>query len=182
MEKTILDCGAGGNMTPLALFANHGYETYGIEFDDDQIERTKEFEKENNISLNIVKGDMRSLPFEDESMSFAYSYNAIFHMTKKDITKSMDEMKRVLKPGGLMFVNFISVEDFGYGQGEEISEGEFRQREGDEEVIHTYYQPNEGEKHFQDMDIIYKESRVLERIYEGEKIKQHYIDYIVRKK
>lgn len=29
------------------------------------------------------------------------------------------------------------------------------------------------------MKIIYKENRIIERLYEGEKIKQGYIDYIL---
>lgn len=32
MEKTILDCGAGGDCPPLSLFVEYGYLTYGIEF------------------------------------------------------------------------------------------------------------------------------------------------------
>ena len=34
---------------------------------------------------------------------------------------------------------------------------------------------------FHSMEILYKENRVLERIYEGEKIRQEFIDYIVKK-
>ena len=43
---------------------------------------------------------MRQLKFENESLSFVYSYNSVFHMTKADISKSISEMKRVLKPNG----------------------------------------------------------------------------------
>jgi hypothetical protein len=32
------------------------------------------------------------------------------------------------------------------------------------------------------MEVIHKENRILDRIFEGEKIKQGYIDYIARKK
>ncbi|MDV3425788.1 MAG: SAM-dependent methyltransferase, partial [Bacillota bacterium] len=39
----------------------------------------------------------------------------------------------------------------------------------------------EPDKYFQDMKILYKESRVLERIYEGEKIRQGFVDYIFKK-
>lgn len=34
---------------------------------------------------------------------------------------------------------------------------------------------------FDDMNLIYKEDRVLERIYEGKKIRQRFIDYILKK-
>ncbi|MCY6371149.1 methyltransferase domain-containing protein [Clostridium ganghwense] len=66
---------------------------------------------------------MRYLPFEDESISYIYCYNTIFHMKKIDISKAIDEIKRVLKPGGLCFVKFLSVNDFGYGYGEKLGKG-----------------------------------------------------------
>lgn len=182
LEKSVLDCGAGGNCPPLALFLECGYKTYGIEISNLQIERAKTFSKEHNVELNISKGDIRKLTFEDESISYIYSYNTIFHMKKEDIAKAVAEIKRVLKPGGICFINFLSVNDCDYGQGEQVGEGEFLQSEGDEEVIHTYYDIEEAETHFKDMKILFKENRILERIYEGEKIKQGYIDYIVQKK
>lgn len=181
LEKSVLDCGAGGNCPPLALFSECGYKTYGIEISNSQIQRAKTFSKEHNVELNISKGDIRQLPFADESISYIYSYNTIFHMKKIDIVKAVDEIKRVLKPGGICFINFLSINDCDYGQGEKVGEGEFLQSEGDEKVIHTYYDIEEAETHFKDMKILFKENRVLERIYEGEKIRQGYIDYIVQK-
>lgn len=181
LEKSVLDCGAGGNCPPLALFSEFGYKTYGIEFSDSQIEKATAFSKKHNLELNITKGDIKKLPFEDNSISFIYSYNTIFHMSKEDITKAVDEIKRVLMPGGLCFINFLSINDADYGQGEKLVDGEFVQIEDGEKVIHTYYDIYEGEKHFNNMNILFKENRILERIFEGEKIKQGYIDYIVQK-
>lgn len=181
LEKSVLDCGAGGNCPPLALFSEFGYKTYGIEKSDSQIEKAKTFSKEHNVELNISKGDIRELDFENESISYIYSYNTIFHMKKVDIAKAVNEIKRVLKPGGICFINFLSINDGDYGQGDKVGEGEFLQSEGDEKVIHTYYDIEEAEAHFKDMKILFKENRILERIYEGEKIKQGYIDYIVQK-
>ena len=181
LEKKILDCGAGGDCPPLAIFSEFGYKTYGIEISDSQIEKAKAFEEQFGLELNISKGDIRELPFEDESISYIYSYNSIFHMTKKDIAKSVNEIKRVLKPGGLCCINFLSLHDSGHGEGDEIGENEFLQIERGEQVIHTYYDINEAELHFKDMKILFKENRILERIYEGQKIKQGYIDYIVQK-
>lgn len=44
-EKTILDCGAGGESPPLSIFENYGYKTTGIEFDLKQVERAEKFGK-----------------------------------------------------------------------------------------------------------------------------------------
>ncbi|SHJ44017.1 Methyltransferase domain-containing protein [Clostridium cavendishii DSM 21758] len=181
LEKSVLDCGAGGNYPPLALFSSLGYKTYGLELSDEQIEAAKRFEDEHNINLNILKGDIRNLPFEDEAFSYVYSYNTIFHMKKIDIEKSINEIKRVLKPGGICLINFLSINDEDYGSGIEQGRGEFLQVERGEEVIHTYYDICEAEKHFKDMKILFKENRILERIYEGKMIKQGYIDYIIQK-
>lgn len=181
-EKVVLDCGAGGDCPPLAIFAEHGYKTFGIEIDERQLDKANLFAKERGIALDIRKGDMRKIPFEDESLGCVFSYGAIFHMKKEDIKSAIKEIKRVLKPGGLCFVNFLSIHDFRYNTGEKIGDGEYIQEEEGETVIHSYYQLDEGDKHFEDMDFVYKENRVLERLYKGHKIRQGYIDYIVRKK
>lgn len=181
LEKTILDCGAGGKMPPLSLFLQNGYKTYGIEISDKQIERAEAFSKEHKVNLNIANGDMRKLPFENESFNYVYSYNSIFHMKKADIKTAVNEIKRVLKPGGLCLVNFLSINDEDYRKGEKAGDGEFFRIEDGEKILHAYYDINEAEDHFKDMKILFKENRILERIYEGQKIKQGYIDYIVKK-
>jgi len=181
LDKSVLDCGAGGNCPPLALFCEYGYKTYGIEYSDSQIELAQAFSNEHDLELNISKGDIRKLPFENESISFIYSFNTIFHMKKEDITKAVEEIKRVLRPGGVCFINFLSIYDGEFGQGERIGESEFLQSEHGETVIHTYFDIEEAEHYFKDMKILLKENRIIEQIYEGEMIKQGYIDYIVQK-
>ncbi|MCE7740534.1 MAG: class I SAM-dependent methyltransferase, partial [Candidatus Heimdallarchaeota archaeon] len=107
VEKTVLDCGAGGRRPPLALFNVRGYKTTGIDIDGSRIKLAEEFAKLNNLNLNIVNADMRKIPFEDESFGCVFSYNTIFHMTRADMEKAMEEMLRVLKKDGLLYVNFI---------------------------------------------------------------------------
>ena len=111
LEKRVLDCGAGGDDPPLALFYRYGYQTCGVEIAGPALQEAAQFCREQHMPLNIFRGDMRHLPFADESFSFVYSYNAIFFMTKPDIALAMREMERTLKPGGLLYVNFFSVDD-----------------------------------------------------------------------
>ncbi|MEK4355109.1 class I SAM-dependent methyltransferase [Paenibacillus sp. FSL R5-0475] len=157
MEKTILDCGAGGDTPPLSLFANYGYATYGIEMNVEQMNRANQFAAERGQNLNIHQGDMRQLALNDESMSFVYSYNSIFHMRKQDVKEAINELKRVLKPGGLIFVNFLTIKDFRVGDGVDLGEHQYEQMEDDELVIHSYYDYDEADSMFSDMQLIYKE-------------------------
>ncbi|MTI71016.1 MAG: class I SAM-dependent methyltransferase [Firmicutes bacterium] len=181
LKRIVLDCGAGGDCPPLALFNEFNYETYGIEISDKQLNKAYEFQKRNGVNLNILKGDMRNLTFKNESISFIYSYNTIFHMGKNDISKAIEEIKRVLKPGGLCFINFVSINDYRCGLGKRIGKDEYIEIEDGEKVIHSYHTSKESEKYFKDMSIVFKEERILERIYNGDKIKQGYIDYILEK-
>ncbi len=181
MDKTVLDCGAGGDCPPLSLFSDYGYKTYGIEFSRIQIEEANQFAIRKGQQLNIEQGDMRSLKFENGSISFVYSYNSVFHMTKIDVIKSIHEMKRVLKPNGLLFVNFLTTADFRCGTGLAYGENQYEQMDDGLPVIHSYYEEKEADTYFDDMEILYKENRVLERIFAGEKIRQGFVDYILKK-
>jgi len=182
MNKTVLDCGAGGDYPPLSLFSEYGYLTHGIEFNIKQLEDANKYANKKNQNLNIEKGDMRKLKFENESFSFVYSYNSVFHMTKEDVSKSINEMKRVLKQDGLLFVNFLTTSDFRCGQGVAIDENQYEQMDDDIPVIHSYFEEYEPDRYFENMEVLFKENRVLERIYEGKKIRQGFVDYIVKKR
>ena len=177
--KKVLDCGAGGNQPPLSLFSNYGYETYGIENNSSQIDAANNFSKSIGQFLNIIEGDMRSLPYKDSSFDVAYSYNSIFHMRKVDIRKSILEIRRVLKKEGLLFVNFLSIDDSECGSGVAVGENEFEQCE-EGTVIHSYFNDNEADHYFADMSLIHKEKRIVERYFRGELVKQGFIDYIVQ--
>ena len=182
MEKTILDCEAGGDLPPLALFHQHHYTVAGIDNDKQQIERANAYAKSQQIQLNIQQGDMRALPFDDDSFSFVYSYNSIFHMTKADIKTALHEMQRVLKPHGLMFVNFLTVHDFRCGSGEALGQHQYLQWDDDQKVIHAYFDEAEADQLVQGMKILVKENRIIERCYQGQWIRQGFFDYILQKK
>ena len=182
LEKEVLDCGAGGDCPPLSVFHEHGYKTHGIDISESQLDLASKFCHEKGIDLNIVKGDMRSLSFQNESLSFVYSFNSIFHMTKSDIALSMKEIDRVLKPGGLCLVNFLSTEDEWFGKGDQIGEGEYLQDERSEKVIHSYFGYNEADRFFVNYEILRKEKRTIELYQDGGKYIQSYIDYIAKKK
>lgn len=178
-EKIILDCGAGGDQPPLSLFYEFGYQTYGIELNKDQLEKSQKYASEKGQNLNIVTGDMCHLNFDDGFFPFVYSYNSVFHMRKASVNQAIHEMKRVLKPDGLLFVNFLSTNDFRCGLGPQVGENEYEQMD-DFPVIHSYYESDEPDRYFENMQILFKEDRTVERIYQGEKIRQGFIDYIVR--
>jgi len=179
LEKKILDCGAGGRLPPLAIFHQHGFETYGIDISDEQIEKASIFSNEHGIDLNIKKGDMRSLDFEDDFFSHVYSQNSIFHLSKEDTSLAMKEMKRVLCKGGYLYVNCLSIEDQGCGEGDEVGPGEWIAPEHGEPTLHSFFADNELDSNFEGMEIIYKTKKITD-IHSGE-YKIATLEYIAKK-
>jgi len=185
LEKEVLECGAGisRSLEPLLLrFHEHGYVTHGIEISDERLAVAQEFCERRQIDLDLRQGDMRQIPFDDESMSFIFSYNTIFHMTKQDIAAAMREIERVLKPGGVCFVNFLSVDSDSFSMGEEISKGEFLSIEFGQETFHTYYEDGEPDAYFGAFEMLRREKRIRELWIDGERHGRAYIDYIAKKK
>lgn len=180
LEKKILDCGAGGRFPPLAIFHQHGFETQGIDLSDGQIERAKKFEQEHGVDLNIVKGDMRKLKYADESFSHVFSQNSIFHLTKADTAIAMSEMKRVLRSDGYLYVNFLSTDDQRCGIGEEAGPGEWITSEHGESALHSFYQDNEPDAYFDNMDFIMKIRNRTDH-NDGE-YRMGHLEYIAKKK
>jgi len=177
LPKVILDCGAGGEHPPLALFRRFGYRTAGIDLDSEEVNKAAAFCERTGAELCISEGDMREIPFPDKSFSFVYSYNAISFMTKPDIAIAMSEMKRVLRHAGLLFVNFTSVDD--------PDRSEFRDsvfvREKLRSLRFSLYEDDEADAYFDGFTLLRKEKRLIDKLYEGEMIKQASIDYIARK-
>jgi len=121
---------------------------------------------------------MRRIPFADESFDFAYSYNAIFFMTKPDIETSIGEMERVIKPGGLCFVNFLSVDD--------PDERKFCDKAYARRLLNSErfakFEDDEADSYFINFEILRKEKRSIDKKLENDdRLKQVFIDYIIRK-
>jgi SAM-dependent methyltransferase len=161
LEKKILDCGAGGPKPPLALFYSFGYNANGIDISGLQIKRAKEFCDKNNIRIDFREGDMRSIPFEDESFSHIFTQHSICHLKKDDAKKAIEEMHRVLRKGGYCFVDFMSV-DCSYFRdatlGDEIGKDEFQYTDDDGElVLHCFYEDYEPDIFFDKFEIVRKD-------------------------
>jgi len=178
LEKVVLDCGAGGSQPPLSLFHEFGYYTFGIDIAEKSLEEVWEYSRVNSVTLNVVPGDMRAIPFPDDCFSFVYSYNAIDFMTKPDIAVSMQEITRVLKPQGLCYVNFLSVDDAETWE-PFCDTAPDRDRLKSEGFAH--FEDNEADVYFSGYEIIWKAKSVADKLWSGRKLKRAEVEYIGRK-
>ena len=98
--KRVLEGGCGMGHLVHALTCQ-GYRAVGL----DNARRTVSIVHESAPELDILAGDVRSLPFLDESFDGYVSAGVIEHFWE-GYGAVLEEMRRVLRPGGFLFVSF----------------------------------------------------------------------------
>jgi len=107
LSRRVLDCAAGGANPPLALFRLRGFETCGIDISGEQVDRARAFAESRGMKLNIDVGDMRDIPFDNESFGYVYEWHSMCHLPHSEIERAVREMARVLQPGGYLYAEFM---------------------------------------------------------------------------
>jgi len=96
----ILEGGAGMGKNVYDL-KQAGYDAVGIDYAPETVGRVKEA----MADLDMRLGDVRRLPFEDESFDGYWSLGVIEHFYE-GYEQVANEMNRVLRPGGILFLTF----------------------------------------------------------------------------
>lgn len=97
----VLEIGIGHG-TDLLQFAAAGARCYGIDITDKHLELTNRNFELRNLKVELVKGSAASMPFEDNEFDCVYSFGVLHHIP--DVENVMQEIHRVLKPGGKVMI------------------------------------------------------------------------------
>src|SRR4051812_21922049 len=92
-------CGTGNAALPAA---RAGGRVTGLDFAAGLLDIARERAADAMLEIDFVEGDAQALPFEDASFDSVVS--TFGHMFAPDHRRTADEMKRVLKPGGVIAV------------------------------------------------------------------------------
>ncbi len=104
-DEGILDLGCGYGRHIL-LFSKAGYVATGLDLNKTYLEEGLKRSRELNLSINLVEGDMRKLPFSDEQFTLVTSFFTTFgYFSEEDNLKVLKEAYRVLKTGGFIFLD-----------------------------------------------------------------------------
>lgn len=159
INKRILECGAGGPVPPLALFAQHRLKTVGVDISHRQIQLAQDYFTKHGLEVDLVEGDMRNLEIEDETFDYVYEHYSLCHLNREDTQKAINEMYRVLKKGGLCFIGVISIDTWPKSLlGVERTKDEYVDEEHG--FAHYVYDDVQAEKLVKKFDIIHKEKIV----------------------
>jgi SAM-dependent methyltransferase len=108
-KSKILDCGCGtGEYT--SYLGKKGFDVTGIDYSKEAISLAeKQFNKE-NLKF-ICKSIDKKLPFKNEIFDFIFSINTLHCLQKKSRKYAIQEIKRILKNTGILFLIVFSTED-----------------------------------------------------------------------
>jgi len=60
--------------------------------------------------FHSVLGDFNDMPFDEASFDGVWAYTSLLHVEKSQVHKALQEIKRVLKPGGILGLGLIEGE------------------------------------------------------------------------
>ena len=138
-RKTILDLGCGLGRHSV-FFAKHGFTVTAMDISEDALSFLKKYSKEQGTDIECVQADMESMPFEDASFDAIFSIYAAGHADTAGMHRIMNEIKRILKPGGEVFMTLCSKETWTF------TESDYPRT--DENTVIKTDGPEQGVPHF----------------------------------
>lgn len=106
---TVLDVGAGTGHTGLA-FAAAGARITALDMTEAMLEQARTLAEERGVALETVQSTAEAMPFADGVFDAVACRYCAHHFM--DVPQAIREMRRVLKPGGvLVFVDHMAPED-----------------------------------------------------------------------
>jgi SAM-dependent methyltransferase len=97
----ICDLGCGPGQIARYLH-RQGVDVLGVDLSPRMVAEAQRL----NPEIHFHQGDMLALPDADQSWGGIAAFYCIIHIPREQIVAALQEMKRVLKPGGVLLVTF----------------------------------------------------------------------------
>jgi ubiquinone/menaquinone biosynthesis C-methylase UbiE len=120
--KTLLDVGCGFG-ADTSFLAKKGFAVTAMDFSKSSVAAVTAKAEDFGLHVRALQGDLREkLPFASNSFDVLYAHLSVHYFDDAKTHAVFAELRRVLKPGGLLFVKCKSVEDPLFGKGKKVGE------------------------------------------------------------
>lgn len=184
--QSLLDLGCGLGRHAV-YFAQRGFEVTAVDLSEDAIAHTEALGKEKAVDVTCRKADMMKLPFAAATFDRVFSYHVISHQDTSGVRSVIDEITRVLKPEGKVFLTLCSKEHCAFKNPDfrHIDENTVLKTEGAEiDVPHFFADKALLKELFCDYDFI-SVRHITDCRMDGEEEQErshYYIEAVVNKK
>ncbi|MGQ0811528.1 MAG: methyltransferase domain-containing protein [Nitrospiraceae bacterium] len=97
--KRVMEVGLGSGYT-LQRIAEHAGETYALDLSLETLKLNKARATHFSLNIKFIHASATELPLPDKSMDLVVSIGCLHHIP--DIQRAVDEIYRVLRPGGVL--------------------------------------------------------------------------------
>lgn len=111
--RDVLDNGCGPGRHGI-YFANRGFCVTGLDQSAEALAHFQKWAGETGVQVTAVQGDIFSLPFPDDSFDAIIDYNVSYHTDTAGFFRAVSELRRVLRPGGEVYITLLSQSDPGF--------------------------------------------------------------------
>lgn len=99
--ETVLDLGCGSGYAGRAIrSATDADRVYGLDRSPQMLANARSYTDDDRVGF--VRGDFTALPFGTDEFDHAFSMEAIYYAS--DVSRALEELHRVLRPGGTAHV------------------------------------------------------------------------------
>ena len=131
-QVKILEIGSGMGAN-LWFFAREGFDAYGIDASETAIKKARNYLQNDNLSADMKVGDIIRLTdyYPESTFDAVVDIWCLYANRMSHVKCIVEQIWKVLKPGGKIYSQLLDVETYGYGLGDEIETGTYtNMREG----------------------------------------------------
>jgi SAM-dependent methyltransferase len=142
-----------------------------MDLSPDGVQSTAKWALQEGLNVKVRQGDMLTLPYGDASFDSLFAYHVISHTDTPGASKIISEIRRVVKPGGEIYLSLCSKDTWAYKEAgyPVIDENTVRKTDGAEvDVPHFFVNLDDILTLFQAFDLV-NVRHVDDCYFEGQK-------------
>ncbi len=174
-QGRLLDAGCGGGKYTIPL-QMRGFDVVGVDVSLDALRIARERSESRKMSVPLLAANVSQLPFQDGSFDVVWCYGVLQHLLLEERELAVSEFRRILRQGGLLFLEVLGEEDMRYG-GNEVESNTFSRKNG---IVYHYFNKNELKELLRDFSCSIVESHRKKR-FDGVYYKRHMISTVAKK-
>jgi 2-polyprenyl-3-methyl-5-hydroxy-6-metoxy-1,4-benzoquinol methylase len=132
-------CGVGRHAQYLA---SQGFACAGVDASEAGLAFARSEAERAGLSIDYRVSPFYALPFGEQTFEGVIAWNVIYHGDRDIAQRAIDEIARVLSPGGLYVGTMLSKRSRGYGVGREVTPDTFVVDDATDDKVHPHLYVN----------------------------------------
>ena len=137
--KVVLDLGCGEGRHAFYM-AEQGFKVYAGDKSEKALQRAgRSALSLENCTVEFKQHDLLAIPFTSDFFDAVLGIQCMGHGTKTDLKSGVEEVRRVLRPGGFFFADFVGMNSQMKHRGKEVEPNTFLGAvKGEISILHHY--------------------------------------------